>query len=128
MPRWSVRCGSNYSLQKQKLCNRTFNYIRFALLFADMQIPELVTVFNTQVQNQSWASMRAYNNQALIDEFIRRNIDVSSVFDGKALSFAHPVKYDLKENKLILINNSSLKIQYIWPNGYAAQPKSSLKM
>ena len=27
-------------------------YAKYALQFADMQIPELVTVFNTQVQNR----------------------------------------------------------------------------
>ena len=44
-------------------------YIRFALRFADMQIPELVTLFNALVQNRGWSSMRAYHDQALIDEF-----------------------------------------------------------
>ena len=44
-------------------------YICYALRFADMQIPELVTVFNAQVQNQGLSSMRAYHDQALINEF-----------------------------------------------------------
>ena len=44
-------------------------YIKFALHFADMQIPELVTVFNAQVQSRGWSSMRAYHDQALLDEF-----------------------------------------------------------
>ena len=71
-------------------------YIRYALQFADMQIPELVTVFNAQVQNRGWSSMRAYHDRALIDEFQRRGIDT--------ISFAHPVKYDLANNKLVVIN------------------------
>ena len=79
-------------------------YIRYALQFADMQIPELVTVFNAQVQNRAWSSMRAYHNQALIDEFLRRGIDASSIYDGKATSFAHPVRYDIDDNRLIIIN------------------------
>ena len=78
-------------------------YIRYALLFADMQIPELVTVFNSQVQNRSWSSMRAYHDQALIDEFQRRGIDTSAVYDGRAISFVHPVRYDITENRLIAI-------------------------
>jgi hypothetical protein len=78
-------------------------YIKFALQFADMQIPELVTVFNTQVQSRGWSSMRAYHDQALIDEFQRRGIDTSAVSDGKTISFAHPVRYDLPDNKLIAI-------------------------
>ena len=34
--------------------------------------------------------MRAYYDHALIDEFQRRGIDTSAVYDGKAISFAHP--------------------------------------
>ena len=78
-------------------------YIRYALQFADMQIPELVTVFNRQVGSTGWTSMRAYHDQALIDEFQRRGIDVSVVYDGKAISFAHPVRYDIADNRLATI-------------------------
>ena len=76
-------------------------YIRFALRFADMQIPELVTFFNAQVQNRGWSSMRAYHDQALIDEFHRRGIDTSVVTDGETISFAYPVRYDMTSNRLI---------------------------
>ena len=78
-------------------------YTMYALQFAGMQIPELVTAFNAQVQNRGWSSMRAYHNLALIDEFQRRGIDVSTVSDGKTISFAHPVKYDIEDNRLIAI-------------------------
>ena len=76
-------------------------YIKFALRFADMQIPELVTVFNAQVQNRGWSSMRAYHNQALLDEFLRRGIDTTAVFDGRAISFAQTIRYDMTDNRLI---------------------------
>jgi len=79
-------------------------YIRYALRFADMQITELVTVFNSQVQDCGWSSMRAYHDQALIDEFQRRGIDASAITDGHSITFAHPVVYDLYENKLNLIS------------------------
>ena len=79
-------------------------YTKYALQFADMQIPELVTIFNAQVQNRGWSSMRAYHDQALIDEFQRRGIDVSAVYDGKIITFAHSVRYDLPNNKLVVIN------------------------
>ena len=79
-------------------------YIRFALRFADMQIPELVTVFNAQVQSRGWSSMRAYHDQALLDEFQRRSIDTTSVTDEGTISFTHPVRYDLPNNKLVIIN------------------------
>ena len=78
-------------------------YIKFALQFADMQIPELVTVFNRQVDNTGWTGMRAYHDQALIDEFQRRGIDVSAVYGGKAICFAHPIKYDIADNRLATI-------------------------
>ena len=76
-------------------------YIRYALRFADMQIPELVTVFNAQVQSRGWSSIRAYHDQALLDEFQRRGIDTTAVSDGRSISFAHPVRYDMTENRLI---------------------------
>ena len=78
-------------------------YIKFALRFADMQIPELVTVFNAQVQSRGWSSMRAYHDQALIDEFQRRGIDVSAIYNGQAISFARPVRYDIVANRLVII-------------------------
>ena len=78
-------------------------YIRYALRFADMQIPQLVTIFNDQVQNPGWSSMRAYHDQALIDEFSRRGIDISAVYDGDKTSFAHPVRYNIPDNKLVAI-------------------------
>ena len=79
-------------------------YTQYALQFADMQIPELVTIFNAQVQNRGWSSMRAYHDQALIDEFQHRGIDVSAVYDVKFITFAHTVRYDLPNNILVVIN------------------------
>ena len=79
-------------------------YIKYALQVADMQSPELVTLFNTQVQNRGWSSMRAYHNHALIDEFTRRGIDISTACDGDRVSFAHPVRYDIQGNKLVLVS------------------------
>ena len=78
-------------------------YIRFALRFADMQIQELLTVFNDQVQSRGWSSMRVYHDQALVDEFRRRGIDTTAVTDGETISFAHPVRYDMAGNRLIAI-------------------------
>ena len=79
-------------------------YIKYALRFADMQITELVNVFNTQVNHRGFTSMRAYHDAALIDEFQRRGIDTSCVHDGHSLSFAHPIAYDISQNKLVLIS------------------------
>ena len=78
-------------------------YTKYALQFADMQIPELVNEFNVQVQSRAWSSMRAYHNQALVDEFQRRGIDVSAVSDGRSIDFTKHIKYSLDGNKLIVI-------------------------
>ena len=75
-------------------------YTKFALQFADMQISELVTIFNSQVHSRAWSSMRAYHDAALLDEFQRRGIDVSAVYDGKVISFASLVMYDVVNNRL----------------------------
>ena len=77
-------------------------YIKFALQFADMQIPELVTVFNHQVGNTGWTGIRACHDQALIDECQRRGIDVSAVCDGKAISFTRSVRYNIADNRLVV--------------------------
>ena len=42
--------------------------------------------------------MRAYHDQALIDEFQRRGIDTAAVYDGEVISFAHLVRYDLPDS------------------------------
>ena len=79
-------------------------YIRYALQFADMQIPELVTVFNHLVGNTGWSSMRAYHDQALIDEFQRRGVEISCIHDGHATDFNHHIKYNLFENRFETID------------------------
>ena len=78
-------------------------YIKYALQFADMQISELVTVFNAQVQSRAWSSMRTYHDQALMDEFQRRGIDTEAVFDGNKISFTNLIKYNIDGNKLIAL-------------------------
>jgi hypothetical protein len=102
--------GGQYDAEATFINFKTFQfmqqhiyYIRYALRFADMQISELVSVFNDQVQNRGWSSMRAYHDHALIDEFQRRGIDVSAIYDGKAISFARPVRYDIADNRLATI-------------------------
>ena len=78
-------------------------YTKYALQFADMQIPELVNTFNQQVQSRAWSSMRAYHDKALMDEFQHRGIDTTAVYDGKAICYAHPVRYDIIDNLLAIV-------------------------
>ena len=79
-------------------------YIKFALQFADMQIPELVNIFNRLVGNHGWSSMRAYHDQALLDEFQRRGIDVSTIKSVQSICFSKAIKYDILNNALLFIN------------------------
>ncbi len=79
-------------------------YIKFALQFADMQITELVNIFNRQVGNHGWSSMRAYHDQALIDEFQRRGIDVSTIKSVQSICFSKAIKYDILNNALLFIS------------------------
>ena len=79
-------------------------YTKYALQFADMQILELVTIFNHQVGNTGWTGMRAYHDLALIEEFQRRGIDTSAIYDGKTITFAHPIRYNITDNRLTAIN------------------------
>lgn len=79
--------------------NNSF-YNDFAARFAASTLTSLVESFNSQVGNRGFTSARAAHNKALIDEFVRRGIDVSAVFDGTALSFAHHVELD--NNRLVI--------------------------
>ncbi len=93
-----------YSLQKQKVMQQNIYYIKYALQFADMQITELVEIFNRQVGNRGWTGMRAYHDQALIDEFQRRGIDVSTIKRKQSICFSKPIKYDILNNALLFVS------------------------
>ena len=69
-------------------------YNEFAARFAASTLTSLVESFNSQVGNRGFTSARAAHNKALIDEFVRRGIDVSAVYDGTATSYAHHVELD----------------------------------
>lgn len=79
-------------------------YLKFALQFADADITELVSLFNREVHNNGWWGMRSYYDRALIDEFMRRGIDLSCISDGKSIDFNHHVRYDMYGNNLVIID------------------------
>ena len=79
--------------------NNSF-YNDFAVRFAATTLTSLVESFNSQVGNRGFNSVRAAHDKALIDELVRRGIDVSAVFDGTAISFAHHVELD--NNSLVI--------------------------
>lgn len=79
--------------------NNSF-YNDFAVRFAATTLTSLVESFNSQVGKRGFNSVRAAYDQALIDELVRRGIDVSAVFDGTVVSFAHHVELD--NNSLVI--------------------------
>lgn len=85
--------------------NNSF-YNDFAARFAATTLTSLVESFNSQVGNRGLNSMRAAHDQALIDELVRRGIDVSAVFDGTAISFAYHVGLD--NNSLLIRKKNHL--------------------
>ena len=68
------------------------HYMRFAEEFITYTIEQLIELFNREVDNNGWTGMRAYHDSALIDEFIRRGVNVAAVYNGKVISFAHPIR------------------------------------
>lgn len=79
--------------------NNSF-YNDFAARFAATTLTSLVESFNNQVGNRGFNSMRAAHDRALIDELVRRGIDVSAVFNSTVISFAHHVGLD--NNSLVI--------------------------
>lgn len=79
--------------------NNSF-YNDFAARFAATTLISLVESFNSKVGKRGFNSVRAAHDQVLIDELVHRGIDVSAVFDGTVVSFAHHVELD--NNSLVI--------------------------
>lgn len=82
---------------------KSLNYMRFAEKFITYTIEQLVELFNREVGNNGWSSMRAAQDCALMDEFKRRGIDITAVSNGEVISFNHPVMFDESGNKLLAV-------------------------
>ena len=74
----------------------------FAARFMAASIQELVDIFNQSVGNRGWTSMRAVHDQILIEEIIRRGIDVSAIHEGNTTDFTRKVVYDESQRKLLI--------------------------
>ena len=77
---------------------------QFASQFAEASLNSLVESFNAQVGNRGFNSARAAHDRALIDEFVRRGVDVSAIADGQSISFAHLVAVDQSGLRLVIKN------------------------
>ena len=89
-----------FQLQKKVIMEDLLS--QYAARFAAASLTSLVDSFNSQVGNRGWTSARACHDTALIREFKRRGIDVSSVSHGDSISFAHHVQ--LAGNRLVIID------------------------
>ena len=72
--------------------------------FAEASLTSLLESFNAQVGNHGFNSARAAHDHALIDELVRRGVDVSAISDGHSISFAHHVALDESAMKLVIQN------------------------
>ena len=84
---------------KQKNSSYKFYLVRLS----STPVSQLVQYFNNEIGSRAWSSERAAFNAALIDAFIYKGIDVSSIYDGTRICFKHNVDYDAKLKRLSLI-------------------------
>ena len=77
-------------------------YRQFAERFAAASLQSLVDSFNREVGHYAWHYSRSLYDAALIDEFLRRGIDVSAIYDGNSINFSRAVVYDSEHKKLVI--------------------------
>lgn len=74
--------------------NPNFHYPHYAAIFAQEDLLTLIANFNREVGLRGFNSQRAAHDVALIDELIRRGLDVSAIYDGTTISFANHISID----------------------------------
>lgn len=78
------------------------NSQNIAATFAASSLSQLVDNFNSHVGIRAWTAARAEYDRALIAELVARNIDLSAVYDGTSISFAHHVQLNDTATALVL--------------------------
>lgn len=81
---------------------QNFNYRIFSKIFATNTSQLLVLNFNKEVHNRGFNSARSAYDIALMDEFIRRGIDISAIYDGQVIDFKHEITLDETGKKVIV--------------------------
>ncbi len=82
--------------------NQNLSYTHYAAIFAREDLLTLIANFNREVGLRGFNSQRAAHDVALIDEFIRRDIDVSVIYDGTTIKFANLIDIDEAGKTIIL--------------------------
>ena len=78
--------------------------------FQNQTIQQLVDNFNQLAKSHGWTAERSYFSIALVNEMIRRDVDVLSVVEcsnesGQVLSVRYvPIRYDKTSKSLVLLN------------------------
>ena len=78
--------------------------------FQNQTIQQLVDNFNQLANSRGWTAERSYFSVALVNEMIRRGVDVSSVVEcgnesGQVLSVRYvPIRYDKTSKSLMSLN------------------------
>ena len=78
--------------------------------FQNQTIQQLTDEFNRLARSRGWTAERSYFSIALVNEMIRRDVDVSSVVkwddrSGRILSVRYVlVRYDEASKSLVLLN------------------------
>ncbi len=80
---------------------RTYKYQSIKNAIAKMGVDELISEFNALVGKRYWCSARAVHDAALIDTLIKKGVDVSAIYDGKAISFARNVVLNDDKTKVL---------------------------
>lgn len=74
--------------------NQNLCYTHYAAIFAQEDLNSLIADFNREVGLRGFNSQRAAHDAALIDELIRRGLDVSAIYDGATIKFANLIAID----------------------------------
>ena len=82
--------------------NPNLLYTHYAAIFAQADLNTLIANFNREVGLRSFNSQRAAYDVALIDELIRRGLDVSAIYDGTTIKFANLIAIDRAGKAIVL--------------------------
>jgi len=82
---------------------RKYRYQKIKNSIAKLNVESLIEEFNALVGKRYWTSARAAHDAALIDSLIKKGIDVSAIYDGRAISFAKRIALNHDMNKVELV-------------------------
>lgn len=82
--------------------NQNLSYTHYAAIFAQEDLNTLIADFNREVGLRGFNSQRAAHDAALIDELIRRGLDVSAIYDGATIKFANLIAIDWAGKVIVL--------------------------